>query len=471
MSPAASMTAAHATIGVLLPGGLDEASVDTRLGGPLSLCPLLGKPLIERAVEQLVRAGCKQLHVPLGDDPEPLRALLGDGGRWGCTIRYHYRALDESLRDFLRRLQIPAGARLWVASGRDVPLAHRAVADLAAVDSRHPAGSVLVAASRGTRRWIGWGCFDATWLGGALPEHDDELAGQFADPAVLATRVVPALGSHSAGELLASARKLLDAADAPVTCAGQASVDPRARLIPPVYIGAHARIAAGAIVGPHAVVGARASIGAGCTLANGLVLDDTYVGADLYLHGVIARGNQLAHLSLDVVTTVDDPALLAPLQPPRTHDSWRGRVGARLLSLALTPLVWRCRTVRAARGRRVRAPWLDDFIHRFHPGLREVAAGRRRLVGPDIFAPARRTHRPPGASAPGLLSDALYLAADARADDRLAADALALADQNDGMAARRHLIRYLRQVIGELLAVPTHQGTPAAHPIDTRSTP
>lgn len=62
---------------------------------PKPLIPLLGKPLIEHHIEKLVAAGVREIvinHAYLGYMVEE---ALGDGSRWGCSIRYS--AEDQAL--------------------------------------------------------------------------------------------------------------------------------------------------------------------------------------------------------------------------------------------------------------------------------------------------------------------------------------------------------------------------------------
>ena len=55
---------------------------------PKPMVPVLGKPLIEHAIERLVQAGVEELVVNLGYRGEQLREALGEGARW--SVRIHY---------------------------------------------------------------------------------------------------------------------------------------------------------------------------------------------------------------------------------------------------------------------------------------------------------------------------------------------------------------------------------------------
>jgi mannose-1-phosphate guanylyltransferase len=66
-----------------------------------------------------------------------------------------------------------------------------------------------------------------------------------------------------------------------------ADVSPDARLVPPVYVGEGARIAAGARVGSLAVIGAKAVIGEGASIESSVVGAGARVGAHTHISGSI----------------------------------------------------------------------------------------------------------------------------------------------------------------------------------------
>lgn len=64
-----------------------------RLGSITSLLPkplirVCGRPLVTYTVESLAAAGVRDLIVVVGYRGTAVRSLLGDGSRWGCSIRY-----------------------------------------------------------------------------------------------------------------------------------------------------------------------------------------------------------------------------------------------------------------------------------------------------------------------------------------------------------------------------------------------
>jgi len=73
--------------------------------------------------------------------------------------------------------------------------------------------------------------------------------------------------------------------------ASSASIDPRARVVPPCYVGEDVRVAAGARVGPLAVIGAGSVIGEGATVLEAVLQAGVVVGAHAEIEGsILVRG-------------------------------------------------------------------------------------------------------------------------------------------------------------------------------------
>jgi len=66
----------------------EQDSFDPKLF-PLALAPIVDRPLVQHIVESLIRQGVSEFDVVLGAEPEKVETLLGDGSRWGTTIRFH----------------------------------------------------------------------------------------------------------------------------------------------------------------------------------------------------------------------------------------------------------------------------------------------------------------------------------------------------------------------------------------------
>src|SRR5262245_15915704 len=70
---------------LICPGERPEVSA---LSGsvPLSNVPILGKALLEYWIEYLTVQGAQDIYILATDRPEQVRALVGQGARWGVRI-------------------------------------------------------------------------------------------------------------------------------------------------------------------------------------------------------------------------------------------------------------------------------------------------------------------------------------------------------------------------------------------------
>ena len=56
-----------------------------------AMLPLLGKPLVQHAIEQCQRAGVTRVFIVVDDIADAIRRLLKDGERWSMEVVYVYR--------------------------------------------------------------------------------------------------------------------------------------------------------------------------------------------------------------------------------------------------------------------------------------------------------------------------------------------------------------------------------------------
>jgi hypothetical protein len=92
-----------------------------------------------------------------------------------------------------------------------------------------------------------------------------------------------------------------------------AMIERGARVLAPAFIGAFARLRAGAVVTRCSSVEHHAQVDCGTVVENSSVLPYCYVGAALDLSHSVAGMRQIANLRRDVVTDVLDPKLIASI--------------------------------------------------------------------------------------------------------------------------------------------------------------
>ena len=445
-----------------------------------SLIALAGKAVIQRVVECLVAAGCRHIAVVLGDLPGPLRALLGDGERWGCRIEYCVAAEGASPLAGLGCLA-PMGAERCLLAPADVLIdAPPAVGESAAV----------CWADQGVIRWTGWACLTAAQIRDLVLTAPSRaaLSQAMLGAANLGRQWVaqPADCSTAEGALDAATRALsrphfIDRRPQTpgVWISHGARVHPTARLLAPVYIGQGATLAAGVTVGPNVTVGQGCCVDREARLTHSLLLPGTYIGAGLSVCDSVVAPARLINVRHATAIAIADADLLGEVGPPTplAHTvPVSQRVLAAMLWLVTFPLGPRGPRSRLARLQpasgalidfEVRftpaheaiyaghpAAWREHFFRTFRPGLIDVIAGRVALVGlhprtsPQLAALPEHTRRLYQAGLPGLLNESLLLgpAGDSPAM-RHAGDALAIQPLPMRVVSGL-LLRYARRVLG-----------------------
>lgn len=145
--------------GILFIDDEQLAALEPQGGSDLLLVPLLGKPLLQRALEKLVKVGCEQIHVVLGSEPGPTRAFLQQGERWGCQLIFHYPQPRESLAQFARRVGVQEEKHYWLGCCSRIPLA-----PLDSCCAASTAESLLYTEFGEEACWSGWGYLAGSWL-------------------------------------------------------------------------------------------------------------------------------------------------------------------------------------------------------------------------------------------------------------------------------------------------------------------
>lgn len=460
----------------------------TPLGLPAVLLPLHGRPTLQRAIERLVRWGCKDIAVVIGDHATEVKSFLGNGERWGCQLSYHYIAAQQTLVHLARSLKVIPTANYWLADAASIPAEALPVDDVP-VATGHP----LCWSDDSVRRWTGWGYFSGAWLltQKTMLSHT-LLENQVLSDERLATRdVSPPLVVTTARQFLACNRRLLGTIDSDAPTGGRgARIHRTARLIPPVYLGDRVTIESGAVIGPNVAIESGCVIDKNTHLSETCVMPDTYVGEQLDLHGVIACGGLLANTVLDTVAEITDPSLLAGLVQSGPAVSRQQRFLAGALQIGLLPLFglirWRTRHARHAPVTPVAIPrprhdhggpgwmqinfdlpdsrhsdapacWTTHFCRTFFPALREVRRGNLQFIGPTLRSLQEVRALPPewqrvyAGSCSGLLNEALLNGAGGcNTEEHFASDALSTNLQGGSAATLGFLRRYLTFVLQDL---------------------
>lgn len=245
-------------------------------GMPLCNVPLLGQSILEYWLAWLASSGVTHVSVLAHDRPEQVRAVAGQGERWGLSVD----VIQES------RELTPAQALIkYDEEIRPTPLQNGiAVLDHFPGMPEHP---VFESYEK---------CFTSMqqWMPKALtPER---VGIRELRPGIWA-------GLHS-------------------------QISPQAELCAPCWLGRKTFIGPRAVLGPNTIIEDGCFIEGDTQIENSYVGPDTFVGRYAELSGSMAWGRTLINWKSGSIIKVPDPFLLCALRSPaRVHSgSWFSRV-------------------------------------------------------------------------------------------------------------------------------------------------
>ncbi|MCI0745739.1 MAG: sugar transferase [Verrucomicrobia subdivision 3 bacterium] len=256
---------------------------------PLALLPVCGKRLIEYWIERLADRGARAVKVLASDRPEQIRAVVGDGRRWGLRVEVipesHELSIDEAREKYC------SDSRPWLSAPEDVQ----------AMDCLPNGSAALFAGFRS--------CF----------EQILEFSARAATPTRIGLREIqPGVWSGL-----------------------RARIDSKARLRPPCWIGDNVRIGPRTVIGPNAVIDNRCFIERGVEITDSVIGPETFVGAYTEIDDSLALGNALINWKTNSHVFVPDPFLLNSITGARLRIDvpvLLGRLAAATAMILTSPL-------------------------------------------------------------------------------------------------------------------------------------
>jgi NDP-sugar pyrophosphorylase family protein len=236
---------------------------------PLAAVPLLGQSLLEYWLAHLAASRVKEVMILASDRPEVIKAIAGDGARWGLKIS----VIEES------RELTPAQA--LIKYGRDLDPAF--LQNGVAVLDHFPGGDAELL----FESYASWFAVQLAFMASAkTPER---------------------VGIRQTGEMIWTGL--------------HSHVSPEAVLQGPCWIGRNVIIGPGGVVGPNAIIEDGAFLEASAVIADSYIGADTFVGKFNNVAQSIALGSTLINWASGSATTVPDPFLLSSLRGERLAHS------------------------------------------------------------------------------------------------------------------------------------------------------
>ncbi len=341
--------------GVIVAAGQGKRMRPITYWRPKPLVPVGGRPILEHILCGFAEAGVAEVCVVVGHLGEAIEQWLGDGRALGLSVRYRRQQVaDGTARAVDLAREFVAGEAFMLSWGDIlVPREHyrRAVEHWAAgncdailsvnwVDDPWEGAAVYVKDGiveriiekppRGTSRTnfnnagifiLPPDVFDFIDRLEPSPRGEYELPAAIADmiAAGFAFRAVEVQGYWSDVARPATAIAM----NGPVLQAewpqglrieDGAEISPKARLLPPAFVGAGAVVEDGCEVGPNAVVMSGTRIGRGSKLRNSTLLPGSIVGPASELEWLYADQSARLPARTRLVATADAPVVLPPGQ-------------------------------------------------------------------------------------------------------------------------------------------------------------
>src|SRR5689334_5143463 len=100
-----------------------ERSALSKLGSiaPLAILPILGESPLEYWLEHLAALGAKEVRVLAADRPEQVRALVGDGTRWGLRVEVIPETRELTVIEARAKYRLHP-SHVWLPDPNDVVL-------------------------------------------------------------------------------------------------------------------------------------------------------------------------------------------------------------------------------------------------------------------------------------------------------------------------------------------------------------
>ena len=317
--------------------GLDATQSQT-------LLPLGDRPFLQHIVESLVAQKITSIEVIHTYAPERIELLLGDGSRWGCSIRHHlavkpdrpYRSLKVipeiqtnswvlAHADTYPVIQFPKGPiekpilyysnqgaepDTSTGDGND-PIEN----DLLGVTVAFPAGYPVDDLSGLTREGFSWSIQRLVSTEAAISQEADDWI-DVSTPKRLLESQHRLLQQDLDGLLMNGAER-----QPGVWVSRNVVIHPTVELKAPVYIGPNSRLNRGVKMGPDVVIGGACIIDSDTTIESSLVMAGSYVGEGLELNHTIVDRSLLVNARLSAAVNISESFLLGGINQSGRQNS------------------------------------------------------------------------------------------------------------------------------------------------------
>ena len=311
------------------------------------MLPVVGKELLIYTIEELAEAGIRELVVVCNAHGEKIGAsTLGEGERWGCSIRYVLSRGEEVPSDVWPRLNLGDGEAVLVLRG---DLLRSPATEMFLERAQGQSGSFAFCGqedTRGSLLLVRPGCPEVGELldslrwetPSRLPEKGRCDCGEVA---LNSLKDLPAF--HSANlDVVAGRFPGLSVSGRAVALglhAGRgARVSPKSLKKGVAYVGANSRVHPEAEFVGEVVIGSDVVVDRAATIRDSVILPRTYVGELVEVANAIVSSRHLIRVDTGAILEISDAFLLGGLGASEGRSGislWDRLVGVLLLVLSL----------------------------------------------------------------------------------------------------------------------------------------
>ncbi|MEI2781852.1 MAG: NDP-sugar synthase [Candidatus Competibacter sp.] len=287
----------------------------------VALLPVVGKPVLEHALEMVAAAGLREALVAISPQAEALRAAFGDGGRWGMRLDYVLTRGEADPDEVVELGRARLESEVLALRGdvlHGTPLARflRSAGEIAGpvVYGKTPDAPISLCLHRAGGRG---GLELLRWPVAPNPAPPAWPVVELGEGAVNPLESLPAF--HRAN-LDAAAGRIpgLIVPGRPValglTVGLRSRVSPRSLRRGIAYVGRNCRIESSAQMHGEVVIANHVIVDRLALLRDSVVLSDTYIGELVEVSNAIVQGNRLIRVDIGAVLSVAETFLLADLE-------------------------------------------------------------------------------------------------------------------------------------------------------------
>jgi hypothetical protein len=363
-----------------------------------ALLPVLGKPLIEHALEDLYRVGAREVLVVVSSFSHEVKSFVSSGERWGMQLDFELTRGGESPTEVWSRFD-PSEVEEALFIRADLVRSPSLVQFLERA-SEHPGAAEIVGSLQGVA--AGLALVRNTAGTSVAVDLDFGRVNRLESIGEYHQANLEAMDGRFDLEPFAAERR-------PGVWVGlKARVSDDSFEEAPVFVGSQCLVHETAALGPGTVLSSNVLVDRGTSLRSTVVLPGSYIGEGMELEDSIVRGDLLVRVNSGVVTEIGNGAWLASLERNPAAELFRGgferALGIALLVLCLPFLLLTLLASLASSPAR--------------PIQRSWTRGNRRELGDDGLLERRRVAVWEGATRVPLLKHLPRVAAVASGDLR-----------------------------------------------------